>query len=330
VACGPGAGRITSATVPIASAAVPIASAPVPIASGTTPIASAAVPIASAAVPIASGTVPIASATVPIASATVPIASAAVPIASFLGERRAPRLDNRAKTAAVTRDERLAAAIDRGWRASDAADAAYARGELDDDAWHRAAAARIVPAYLAAATPSGGSGHSGSADDWEYSRGLVADALERPGTFLDVGCANGLLMESVARWGAQRGLAIEPYGLDIAPELAALARRRYPAWAERIVVGNALGFRPPFRFDVVRTGLEYVPPPRRRELVEWLLAHVVAPGGRLVIGKYNEELAPRALEVELARAGFTVAGRAERAHRTEPRICYRVVWIDVI
>jgi SAM-dependent methyltransferase len=228
----------------------------------------------------------------------------------------------------VTRDERVAAAIDRGWRESEAADAAYARGELDDDAWYRAMTARIVPAYLAAATPNGGSGHTGSADDWEYSRGVVADAVERSGTFLDVGCANGLLMESVARWGAQRGLVIEPYGLDIAPELAALARRRYPSWAERIFVGNALAFRPPNRFDVVRTGLEYVPPPRRRELVEWLLAHVVTPKGRLVIGKYNEELAPRAIEAELVGAGFAIAGRAERAHRTEQRICYRVVWID--
>ena len=63
-------------------------------------------------------------------------------------------------------------------------------------------------------------------------------------------------MECVARWGAPRGFAIEPYGLDIAPGLAALAQRRYPAWAERVSVGNALGFRPRHRFDFVRTGLE--------------------------------------------------------------------------
>ena len=71
-----------------------------------------------------------------------------------------------------------------------------------------------------------------------------------------------------------------------------------------------------------------MPPPRRAELVHWLLANVVAPHGRLVIGKYKEELTPRAVEAELVRAGFTIAGRAERAHRTEPRICYRVVWLD--
>ncbi|HEX4420810.1 MAG TPA: class I SAM-dependent methyltransferase [Kofleriaceae bacterium] len=208
------------------------------------------------------------------------------------------------------------------------ADAAHARGELDDAGWHAVVAARIVPAYLGAATPEGGSGHSGTAGDWDYSRGVVAGALDRPGRFLDVGCANGLLMESVARWGAARGLAIEPHGLDIAPELAALARNRYPVWADRITAGNALGYHPAQRFAYVRTGLEYVPPPRRPALIAWLLAEVVAPGGRLIIGKYNEELEPRATELDLVGWGFAVAGRAERPHRTEPRLCYRAVWLD--
>ena len=120
-------------------------------------------------------------------------------------------------------DESLEAAKERCWREAAEMDAAYERGELDDDAWHAAAAALVVPAYLAAETLEGGSGHSGTAGDWEYSRGIVADAIDRSGTFLDVGCANGLLMESVARWGGAKGLTVEPYGLDISPELAGLA-----------------------------------------------------------------------------------------------------------
>jgi SAM-dependent methyltransferase len=216
--------------------------------------------------------------------------------------------------------------LDRAWRETAADDDAYARGELDDAGWHAATAARLVPAYLAATTPQGGSGHSGTAGDWDYSRGLVADAIDCPGTFLDVGCANGLLMESVVRWSPH---AIEPYGLDIASELAALARARYPQWADRVFVGNALGFRPPRTFDFVRTGLEYVPRPRRRALVTWLLEHVVAPGGRLIVGKYNELRDAHATEAELA-AAFAIAGRAERPHRSDPRICYRVLWIDSV
>jgi SAM-dependent methyltransferase len=225
-------------------------------------------------------------------------------------------------------DEALEAAKEGCWREAAAIDGAYARGEIDDDRWHAAVAELVVPAYLSAETVEGGSGHSGTAEDWEYSRGIVAEAVDRDGTFLDVGCANGLLMESVARWSRAKGLSVEPSGLDISPELAEVARRRLPAWADRIHVGNVLGWTPPSRFDVVRTGLEYVPPSRGRDLVDWLLGHVVAPGGRLVVGKFNEEVGRREAEERVASWGFRVAGRAERPHRREPRLAYRLFWID--
>jgi SAM-dependent methyltransferase len=216
---------------------------------------------------------------------------------------------------------------DRAWQQLAVIDDAYARGELDDAGWHRAIAAIIEPAYLRAASFEGGSGYSGTHEAWTHARSLIADGLARSGTFLDVGCANGLLMESIVAWGAARGLAIEPYGLDILPSLAERARARLPQWAERIFVGNALGWEPPQRFDHVRTGLEYVPGPRQRELVAWLLAHVVTPGGRLIFGTTNEARAEPELEPLLASWGYRIAGRSERPHRVRD-VVYRVVWLD--
>lgn len=58
----------------------------------------------------------------------------------------------------------------------------------------------------------------------------IVEAIDRSGAFLDVGCANGLLMESVAPWSR---FAIEPYGVDFAPGLVELARSRLSRWAER-------------------------------------------------------------------------------------------------
>ena len=221
-------------------------------------------------------------------------------------------------------DEGLEAAKERAWREVAAIDAAHREGVLDDEGWHTAMAAIVVPAYLAAETAEGGSGHSGSRDEWEYSRGIVAEAIPASAaTFLDVGCANGLLMESVHRW-----TSVEPHGLEIAPELAELARRRYPQWASRIHLGNAIRWEPPQHFDVVRTSLEYVPPPRRKELLERLLAHVVAPRGRLVIGKFNEETDRRPVESLVRSWGFHISGSAERPHPSEPRLVYRLIWID--
>jgi SAM-dependent methyltransferase len=205
-------------------------------------------------------------------------------------------------------------------------DAALEAGEIDEAEWYRRIAAVITPAYLAADTAWAQSGKSGDAESWERARSIIAEAA-RPGRFLDVGCASGYLMECMVRWCSAAGITCEPYGLDIAPELADLARRRLPHWHDRIFVGNALDWQPPHRFDLVRTSLEYVPRRRQRDLVARLLADVVADGGRLIIGVFNEERDDHATARQLVDWGFAVGGACERLH-ADPRLAYRIVWID--
>ena len=210
---------------------------------------------------------------------------------------------------------------DGAWREIAEIDARLARGLIDEHSWHAEMAALIVPAYLGAETPWEQSGKSGTLDGWRYSRELVVDAFDRDGSFLDVGCANGFLMESVVEWSPY---AIEPYGLEIAPQLAELARVRLPGWSERIVVGNALTWQPFARFTYVRTNLDCAPPVRRRELVSRLLAWCE----RLLVGVYSEERHAHPTEELLRGWGFEIAGRSERPHRTHADIDYRLLWID--
>lgn len=56
-------------------------------------------------------------------------------------------------------------------------------------------------------------------------------------------------MESVVAWAAEAGYAIEPFGVEISPKLAALARTRLLRWKDRIFTGNALVWNPPFTFE---------------------------------------------------------------------------------
>jgi hypothetical protein len=208
---------------------------------------------------------------------------------------------------------------ERAWREVGAINDAYERGDLDDEGWHSAMAALIVPSYLAGDERMG-SGHSGTVADWEYSRGIVAELIpDEPVTILDVGCANGLLMESIARWRPQA----TPFGLDISPELAARACERLPHWSDRIFVGNALHWTPPRRFDLIRTGLEYVP--RKRQPA--LLAHLLDHGERVIVGKYGEEIGDRAIERDITTWSFTLERAVERPHRNDPRICYRALLV---
>jgi len=141
--------------------------------------------------------------------------------------------------------------------------------------------------YLAGTNPRQQSGFGRDERDWERFRRSVVAPIEKDGSFLDIGCANGLLMESVVAWAGEDGHAVEPYGLDISEKLADLARQRLPQWRDRIHVGNALFWEPPAQFDFVRTETVYVPASLRREYIERLLARFLAPDGRLIVCSYG-------------------------------------------
>jgi hypothetical protein len=83
---------------------------------------------------------------------------------------------------------------ENAWRELAEIDRRLEQGEIDERGWHAEVGALLVPAYIAAETPWGQSGKSGSGEGWEYSRSLLANAIDRDGTFLDVGCANGFLL----------------------------------------------------------------------------------------------------------------------------------------
>lgn len=225
-------------------------------------------------------------------------------------------------------DEEIESLKERGWRQVSAIDAALDRGEIDEAGWFRAVGDLLVPAYLSGGDARAQSGYLGDERRWEGARRLLLDAVDRSGSFLDVGCANGHLMECVRTWALEDGIDLEPWGLDISAELAALARERLPQWSERIFVGNAIDWRPKGRFDFVRTCLDYVPVRRRPELLHRVLADIVAPGGRLIVGVFTEEAERETLREAVEAWGFVIAGRTDRPHPDSDRVVRRAFWID--
>jgi len=210
--------------------------------------------------------------------------------------------------------------------AIDRIEPAYEAGQIDQSEWHQGIEEVIADAYLATDDPRAQSGKSGDEVEWRWSRELVLDAMPRGGTLLDVGCANGYLMESLRRWGMERGTDVEPYGLDISSRLAALARRRLPEWADRIWVGNVMEWTPPRRFDVVHTGIDYVPRDRRRDLLKRVLRDLVEPGGRVVLRASRVHPSEPDLATEIRALGFEIGGVLESKHPQSGAL-RRTVWL---
>jgi SAM-dependent methyltransferase len=190
----------------------------------------------------------------------------------------------------------------------------------------------LEPSYLRGRTPQEGSGFGGDEEEWRHAREHIAEAIRTDGTFLDVGCANGLLMESVVRWCADRRIAVEPYGVDLAPGLVDLARRRLPHWAGRIWVGNAIDWLPPDgeRFDYVHLLLDCVPRPRYADLIRHHFTVTVRPGtGRLLVSNYGPDPAmgnPAAPQI-LESLGFSCDGQTSGGQRAD-RPPEPTAWID--
>ncbi len=122
---------------------------------------------------------------------------------------------------------------------------------------------------------------------WEACRRPIAEMIMKSGTLLDIGCANGYLLECVMRWKLEYGFRITPYGLDIGEELINLAKARLPDFSTNMFAGNAIDWRPPVRFDYVRTELIYVPEALRKHYIEHLTRDFLAADGALIVCEYR-------------------------------------------
>jgi SAM-dependent methyltransferase len=223
----------------------------------------------------------------------------------------------------------IKSAINRAWEFCEEQQRALDEGRITEDEWFEIHKRFFTVHYLAADNPRAQSGHSGGEAAYRYTRGMLLEAIHRDGTFLDIGCANGHLMEMLSRWLEGTGLKVEFYGLDISEGLLELARRRLPDWADRFFLGNALHWTPPEPFDFVVTAeLDHVPRDLRRELLEHLWADCVAPGGRLILGPYGERVETRATEETVRGWGFEPSGLCEKSHLSRPELCKRLLWFD--
>ena len=184
------------------------------------------------------------------------------------------------------------------------------------DAWFAEFRDRIRAYYLGDPNdPYRMSGRSSGVARWALKRRCLTDAVDGPGSYMDVGCANGLLLESLREWC---DVEIEPHGIDFVPELVDYARERFPEWAENFSVANVWEWEPTRSYDYVRTNLEYVPEADWPEYVRRL----GRPARRLILCHYaGEGEALVDAGAVLARCGRSVAGVTAAEHVS-------VAWAD--
>lgn len=173
--------------------------------------------------------------------------------------------------------------------------------------------AELERLYLQEDDPIRQSGFSGGPERWRAERIPILEPVDKDGPFLDVGCANGYLLECLVRWAKERGIDLVPFGLDQGSALVDLARLRHPGIESNFFVGNAWNWTPPMHFHYVYTLYDCVPVSYLGKYVTRLASQFVAPAGRLIIGAYgsrSDAISPFDIAEFLNEKGFQVAGEA--------------------
>lgn len=130
------------------------------------------------------------------------------------------------------------------------------------------------------------SGFGGGTERWRAERSPLVEAVDRDGSFLDVGCANGRLVRDVQRWAGERGNRLAVHGIDIGKGLVQLARAAAGPQPDRFAVADAWHWEPDHQWTYVYARLDQSP---RALWCLWIdrLESWVEPGGRLIMASYG-------------------------------------------
>jgi hypothetical protein len=201
----------------------------------------------------------------------------------------------------------------------------FSQGQISAEEFFECYAREITELYLSKDNPRAQSGHGSDVFWWRHVRSMILEPILSDGTFIDIGCANGHLIESLDKWMQNTDVAVQFYGLELSKGLFDLAVQRLPAFSARLFHGNALYWKPPFRFDYVYTMiLSDIPRELHKEFLCNLFENYVKPGGKLILGPWNN----KGLEEEIAEIGFHPTGYCEKSFTGKPYKVKRLVWID--
>jgi SAM-dependent methyltransferase len=185
----------------------------------------------------------------------------------------------------------------------------------------------LEKSYLEETDPIRQSGFGGGSKRWREEREPILKAVTGDGDFLDIGCANGHLLECLVAWAEERDINLTPYGMDTGYKLIELAKKRMPEYSDNFFVGNAWDWKPSRKYRYVYSLNDCVPEDFLEEYVHRLLSRTVIDGGRLIIGAYGSRSQKTALfDIDgfLTSRDFAITGMATGGH---PPVTM-FVWID--
>lgn len=170
-------------------------------------------------------------------------------------------------------------------------------------------------------------GDGATFESWTRQRRFIADAINRPGTLLDIGCANGLLLRCLLEWSR---FQLVPYGIDADQRCVEGCHQLFPECPHHFAhlsISNLQRLTetglPPF-YDFVYWNVwdDFDFSEQWQQGIIESVFRTVAASGRLVLGFYDEEPAAINSKIDWLGQNFApISGRVTNVPRHEA-ICW--------
>ncbi len=168
----------------------------------------------------------------------------------------------------------------------------------------------------------------GTLEDWITQRRFISGAIDRSGTILDIGCANGLLLLSLMEWSKHK---LIPYGIDPDQERLAGVAEVLPEFKDNFAALEILQLEQlpshglPAQFDLVFWNVwDDFDPLIHKNFIEQAF-NVVKPNGRLILGFYCEDTQENQRKISWFKQHYpNLKGHKDNSPSTQSIIWYNL------
>ena len=167
-----------------------------------------------------------------------------------------------------------------------------------------------------------------SFETWKRARSFIASAIHRPGSLLDIGCANGFLLRCLMEWSTHE---LTPFGIDASAGRAKEIDRFFPSQRDHFArlpverLGEIDSHGLPEEYDFIYWAVWDNYGFDRQDRIDLLKRAYgnVRDDGRLILGFYDRE--PAAIENKIAQIRDLNLGHAVRtANPNGPQVLLRL------
>jgi len=150
----------------------------------------------------------------------------------------------------------------------------------------------------------------GNREMWRIAREVILEAVDKDGSFLDIGCANGLLLKDLCAWVKEtKGIELVPYGIDIDKDLIKECKEKNSKFKNNFFVVNMENFIPKKKFTFIHSNFSVT----QKFLAKYL--KMLEPDGRLILTLYDDKLNKYSKTYDFCRnigpkLGFRLLGEA--------------------